>query len=122
VLERVSGFWRCRHGVGFAERPRGAWIFGHFRDRIGRKSTLIVTLLLMGIATFLIGVMPTYSTLGVWAAWLLHTFNTGYAIAGYLALTGVISSVAAPMLGSRNLAAGAEQEMRQQTRTPAVEA
>jgi MFS family permease len=66
TLESFATFF-----VGFAARPVGAWIFGHFGDRIGRKSTLIVTLLLMGIATFLIGVMPTYSTLGVWAAVLL---------------------------------------------------
>jgi metabolite-proton symporter len=66
TLESFATFF-----VGFAARPLGAWIFGHFGDRIGRKSTLIVTLLLMGIATFLIGVMPTYSTIGVWAAVLL---------------------------------------------------
>lgn len=46
--------------VGFAARPVGAAIFGHYGDRIGRKATLIVTLLLMGIATFLIGVLPGY--------------------------------------------------------------
>lgn len=57
--------------VGFAARPVGAAIFGHFGDRIGRKATLISTLLLMGIATFLIGVLPTYSTLGAAAPILL---------------------------------------------------
>jgi MFS family permease len=57
--------------VGFLARPLGAWIFGHYGDRIGRKATLIVTLLLMGVATFLIGVMPTYSAIGLWAAVLL---------------------------------------------------
>ena len=57
--------------VGFLARPLGAWVFGHFGDRIGRKATLIITLLLMGIATFLIGVMPTYSAIGLWAAVLL---------------------------------------------------
>jgi len=57
--------------VGFLARPIGAWLFGTYGDRIGRKATLIATLLFMGIATFLIGVMPTYSTLGVWAAVIL---------------------------------------------------
>jgi metabolite-proton symporter len=57
--------------VGFAARPIGAAIFGHFGDRIGRKGTLITTLLLMGIGTFLIGCLPTFHTLGAGAAVLL---------------------------------------------------
>jgi metabolite-proton symporter len=66
TLESFATFF-----VGFLARPLGAWIFGHYGDRIGRKATLIITLLLMGIATFLIGVMPTYSAIGLWAAVLL---------------------------------------------------
>src|SRR6202035_931652 len=57
--------------VGFASRPIGAAIFGHYGDRIGRKATLITTLLLMGIGTFLIGCLPTYHTLGAFAPVLL---------------------------------------------------
>src|SRR6266511_1051447 len=57
--------------VGFLARPIGAWLFGTYGDRIGRKATLIATLLFMGIATFLIGIMPTYNTLGLWAAVIL---------------------------------------------------
>src|SRR5215472_11504332 len=57
--------------AGFLARPIGAWLFGTYGDRIGRKATLIATLLFMGVATFLIGVMPTYATLGLWAAVLL---------------------------------------------------
>jgi metabolite-proton symporter len=57
--------------VGFASRPIGAAIFGHFGDRIGRKATLITTLLLMGVGTFLIGCLPTYHTLGAFAPVLL---------------------------------------------------
>jgi metabolite-proton symporter len=57
--------------LGFIARPVGAAIFGHYGDRIGRKTTLIITLLLMGIATFLIGLMPTYSSIGIWGAVLL---------------------------------------------------
>jgi len=61
--------------VGFLARPIGAWLFGTYGDRIGRKATLIATLLVMGIATFLIGVMPTYSSIGLWAAVLLVIFR-----------------------------------------------
>src|SRR5256885_13100892 len=57
--------------AGFLARPIGAWLFGTYGDRIGRKATLIATLLFMGIATFLIGVIPTYSTLGLGAAAIL---------------------------------------------------
>jgi MFS family permease len=57
--------------IGFIARPFGGALFGHLGDRIGRKSTLVATLLLMGIATFLIGVLPGYNTLGISAALLL---------------------------------------------------
>lgn len=57
--------------VGFLARPVGAWLFGTYGDRIGRKATLIATLLFMGIATFLIGLMPTYNSIGLWAAVIL---------------------------------------------------
>jgi MFS family permease len=57
--------------VGFAARPIGAAIFGHFGDRIGRKGTLVATLLLMGVGTFLIGCLPTYASIGVLAPVLL---------------------------------------------------
>ena len=57
--------------IGFVGRPIGAAIFGHWGDRIGRKATLIVTLLLTGIATTLVGLVPTYSSIGIWGAVLL---------------------------------------------------
>src|ERR1700741_314270 len=57
--------------VGFVARPIGAVIFGHFGDRIGRKSTLIVTLILMGVSTFLVAFLPTYASIGIWGAVLL---------------------------------------------------
>ncbi|MEH0110863.1 MFS transporter [Tersicoccus sp. MR15.9] len=57
--------------VGFVARPVGAAIFGHYGDRIGRKTTLMVTLLLMAIGTVLIGVLPTYQAVGLWAPILL---------------------------------------------------
>src|ERR1700751_5683601 len=53
--------------VGFIARPFGRALFGHLGDRIGRKSTLIATLLLMGISTFIIGILPGYATIGVFA-------------------------------------------------------
>jgi len=59
------------YAVGFVARPLGGIIFGHYGDKLGRKNVLVVTLLLMGIATFLIGLMPTYATIGVWAPILL---------------------------------------------------
>jgi metabolite-proton symporter len=57
--------------VGFAARPIGAAIFGHYGDRIGRKATLIATLLCMGIATFLVAFVPTYASVGIWGAVIL---------------------------------------------------
>jgi MFS family permease len=66
--------------VGFAARPIGAAIFGHFGDRIGRKATLITTLLLMGIGTFLIGCLPTFQSLGTGAAVLLVLLRVAQGI------------------------------------------
>ena len=57
--------------IGFVGRPIGAAIFGHFGDRIGRKATLISTLLLMGIATFLVALVPGYNSIGIWGAVIL---------------------------------------------------
>ena len=57
--------------VGFVARPIGAFIFGHYGDRVGRKSTLIVTLILMGISTFLVAFLPGYASIGIWGAVLL---------------------------------------------------
>src|SRR5580700_258418 len=57
--------------VGFVARPIGAAIFGHYGDRIGRKATLIVTLLMTGIATALVGLVPGYDTIGIWGGIIL---------------------------------------------------
>jgi hypothetical protein len=56
------------YSVGFLVRPVGGIIIGHYGDRVGRKSMLILTLILMDIATFSIGLMPTYAQIGPWAA------------------------------------------------------
>src|SRR5215472_1489834 len=66
VLEAFGVFF-----IGFVGRPIGAAIFGHWGDRIGRKATLIATLLITGIATFAVGCVPTYSSIGLWGAVLL---------------------------------------------------
>ncbi len=57
--------------VGFAARPVGAAIFGHYGDRIGRKATLIATLMFMGLATFFVAFVPTYTSIGIWGAIIL---------------------------------------------------
>ncbi|WP_051620242.1 MFS transporter [Paenibacillus sp. UNC451MF] len=58
-------------GAGFIARPVGGLIFGHYGDKIGRKAILILTLIMMGGSTFLIGLLPTYDTIGIWAPILL---------------------------------------------------
>lgn len=70
--------------VGFVARPVGGLVFGHFGDRLGRKTTLIVTLTMMGLATFAMGLMPTYDTIGVWAPILMVVlrFVQGVAVGG----------------------------------------
>ena len=62
--------------IGFVGRPIGAAIFGHYGDRIGRKATLIATLLCMGIATFLVAFVPTYESIGIWGAVFLTILRT----------------------------------------------
>lgn len=57
--------------VGFLARPMGAALFGHFGDRVGRKALLIITMMMMGVATVGIGLIPSYETIGIWGAVLL---------------------------------------------------
>src|SRR5262245_62879213 len=70
--------------VGFIGRPIGAAIFGHWGDRIGRKATLLATLLLMGVATFLVAFVPTYASIGIWGAVILTVlrFVQGIGVGG----------------------------------------
>jgi len=72
------------YAVGFVARPVGAAIFGHYGDRIGRKSTLIATLMLMGLATFAVALVPTYASIGVWGAVILTVlrFIQGIGVGG----------------------------------------
>jgi metabolite-proton symporter len=72
------------YSVGFVARPFGGIIIGHYGDRIGRKSMLVLTLVIMGLATFLIGLLPTYSSIGFWAPVLLVLLRTaqGFGVGG----------------------------------------
>src|SRR5215831_11726771 len=72
------------NSVGFVARPVGGIVIGHYGDRIGRKSMLVLTLMIMGVATFLIGLLPTYTTLGAKAAMLLVLlrFAQGFGVGG----------------------------------------
>jgi MHS family shikimate/dehydroshikimate transporter-like MFS transporter len=71
-------------GIGFVARPIGGVVFGHFGDRVGRKSMLVITLLIMGGATFLVGLLPTFKQVGVIAPILLVVlrFLQGFAVGG----------------------------------------
>jgi MFS family permease len=72
------------YAVGFIARPIGAMIFGHYGDRIGRKAALIATLLITGLATFAVGLVPGYATIGIWGAVILSIlrFIQGIGVGG----------------------------------------
>ena len=72
------------YAVGFLARPIGAAIFGHYGDRIGRKAALVTTLLLMGIATFLVALVPGYQSIGIWGGIILTVlrFIQGVGVGG----------------------------------------
>jgi MFS family permease len=95
------------YAVGFIARPIGAAIFGHFGDRIGRKATLIATLLLMGIATFLVAFVPGYATIGIWGAiWLtVLRFIQGVGVGGEWGGSVLLSMEWARTNGRRGLIA-----------------
>lgn len=85
-MDPLSGLFAAfaTYAVGFVGRPLGGMIFGHYGDRIGRKAMLIITLLLMGVPTIAIGLLPTYEHIGYWAAALLALlrFLQGVAVGG----------------------------------------
>ncbi|MBI3050393.1 MAG: MHS family MFS transporter [Acidobacteria bacterium] len=70
--------------AGFAARPIGAALFGHWGDRIGRKALLVATMLLMGVSTMIVGLLPTYARIGIWGAVLLTLLRgmQGIAVGG----------------------------------------
>ncbi|GAB2676189.1 MFS transporter [Nocardia goodfellowii] len=90
--------------VAFFARPVGAMLFGHFGDRLGRKKTLVSTLLLMGVSTFLIGLLPGAGTLGVAAPIILVLlrFGQGFAVGGEWAGATLLTAEYAPP-GKRGL-------------------
>jgi MFS family permease len=93
--------------VGFVGRPIGAAIFGHYGDRIGRKATLIATLMLMGIATFLVALVPSYASIGIWGAIILTVLRVlqGIGVGGEWGGSVLISMEWARGHGSRGLIA-----------------
>jgi metabolite-proton symporter len=93
--------------VGFVGRPIGAAIFGHYGDRIGRKATLIATLMCMGLATFAIALVPTYESIGIWGAVLLTVLRMiqGIGVGGEWGGSVLISMEWARSHGSRGLVA-----------------
>jgi metabolite-proton symporter len=85
-------------GLAFIARPLGALLFGHFGDRIGRKSTLAASLLVMGTSTFLIGLLPAYASWGVWAPICLCVlrFGQGIGLGGEWAGAALLATEYAP--------------------------
>jgi metabolite-proton symporter len=93
--------------IGFVGRPIGAAIFGHYGDRIGRKATLISTLLLMGIATVLVAFVPGYDSIGIWGAVILTVLRTlqGIGVGGEWGGSVLIAMEWSRGHGSRGLVA-----------------
>jgi metabolite-proton symporter len=93
--------------VGFIGRPIGAAIFGHYGDRIGRKATLIATLMCMGLATFAIALVPTYDSIGIWGAIILTILRViqGIGVGGEWGGSVLISMEWARSHGNRGLIA-----------------
>ncbi|MGI4861791.1 MAG: MFS transporter [Janthinobacterium lividum] len=91
LLGTVAAF--ASFAVGFVARPLGGMVFGHFGDRVGRKKALIVTILIVGLGTVLIGLLPTFAQIGVWAPIaliairILQGFGVGGEQAGAVLLT-----------------------------------
>src|SRR5690606_29523033 len=85
-------------GAAMVARPIGAAVFGHFGDKIGRKATLVASLLTMGIATFLIGVLPTYDAIGLVAPLLLLVLRLaqGFALGGEWSGAALVATENAP--------------------------
>ena len=93
--------------IGFVGRPIRAAIFGHYGDRIGRKATLIATLLTMGIATFLIAFVPTYAEIGIWGAVILTVLRMvqGIGVGGEWGGSVLLAMEWSKSHGSRGLVA-----------------
>ncbi|MCU1516739.1 MAG: transporter, partial [Pseudarthrobacter sp.] len=86
------------YAVGFFARPLGGIVWGHIGDRIGRKKALVWTLLITGLGTFAIGLMPTYETIGLWAAVILVFVRLiqGFGVGGEQGGAVLLTAEAAP--------------------------
>lgn len=84
--------------VGFIARPLGGIVFGHLGDLHGRKKTLVIALVTMGISTLLVGLLPTYATVGAWAPLMLMVlrFAQGFAVGGQWGAAALIAMESAP--------------------------
>ncbi|WP_296594875.1 MFS transporter [Phenylobacterium sp.] len=84
--------------VGFIARPLGGVVFGHFGDLHGRKTTLVAALMIMGVSTLLVGLLPTYSAVGMWAPLMLIAlrFVQGFAVGGQWGAAALIAIENAP--------------------------
>ena len=93
--------------IGFIGRPIGAFIFGHYGDRIGRKATLIATLMTMGIATFLVAFVPSYASIGIWGGIILTVLRVlqGIGVGGEWGGSVLLSMEWAKTPGSRGYVA-----------------
>ncbi|WP_159565421.1 MFS transporter [Budvicia diplopodorum] len=96
VVGTIAAF--ATFGVGFLARPLGGVVFGHFGDKIGRKVTLIWTLVIVGISTFLVGLLPTYANAGIWAPVLLVALRLiqGFGLGGEYGGAALMTIESAP--------------------------
>ena len=97
AIQNLNAF--LTFGIAFIARPVGAVVFGHYGDKVGRKSTLAASLLLMGVATLLIGLLPGYAILGVWAPILLCIlrFTQGLGLGGEWGGAALLATEHAPI-------------------------
>ena len=102
VVAQLAAF--STFAVGFIARPLGGVVFGHFGDLHGRKATLVAALLIMGVSTLLVGLLPTYASVGMWAPLMLIVlrFAQGFAVGGQWGAAALIAIENAPE-GKRGL-------------------
>lgn len=94
-------------GVGFLFRPLGGFVFGHYGDRLGRKRMLVLTVMMMGLSTAAIGLLPAFATIGWWAPVLLVTLRAiqGFAVGGEWGGAALMAVESAPEKKKRSIAA-----------------
>ncbi|MGA0605103.1 MFS transporter [Phenylobacterium sp. VNQ135] len=96
VVAQLAAF--STFAVGFIARPLGGVVFGHFGDLYGRKATLVAALMIMGVSTLLVGLLPTYASVGMWAPLMLIAlrFAQGFAVGGQWGAAALIAIENAP--------------------------